>query len=92
MMKYPRIKRTVEIDHGYEVFSAELEADQPYVTYPDFCVCIDSLKYLIHSELLGYDIDATHELFINADKRNHVIKLLKEKCLEDWFKSRLSTF
>lgn len=64
-----------------ESLIAEIEMDSNHNCSLD----IESLKHIIHSDFIGYDIDCTYELFINADKRNYAVQLLMSKCRIDHF-------
>lgn len=50
-----------------------------------FSLDVETLKYNLKSRLLDSEVDCTHELYINAEKRNFAIELLMSKARIDSF-------
>ena len=63
-----------------ETLYANVQMDEKEV----FSIDIETLRYSLKSHLLEQDIDSTHELYINSDKRNFAVQLLLSKARIDY--------
>lgn len=78
-------KTTIEItpnEHLTAVVCVDQETKQ-------FSLDIETLKYLLKSKLLNTDVDCTHELYINAEKRNFAVELLMAKARIDSYEDMI---